>query len=762
MPEPKASVLIQLIDKTSKPLNAIRGKLKAFGSGVVSVATKVTALGAGMAGLGGVFLSAAGKVEQWRVRFETMAGSAEKGQKTLEDLTELASKSPFDMPQVVEGAARLNAMGFEADELTDRMRMLGDITAGVGTEKMPQLVLAFGQVKTAGKLTGQELRQFNEAGVDLLGGLAENLGKTKAEIKDMVSEGKIGFDDVDQTLKNMTSSGGQFFGLMDKLSGTFLGKVSNIKDNLFQMSVAIGDELLPEVSKLTDGVADFTENEKNIIKISGRIQDVILFVKSLIVWFKNAGDTITQWYLVSENAVNNLKLGFENLWLAIELGLQSFVTGSVETINGWINTIIGGVNKITSRFGKSFDEIDLKQTQFYKNMMAVSDESVNHIEDSIDSLTEKQKENQRKILELEVDKTKRVNDLNDHILEKAEENAAKRAEAEKKANEEIIESSAEAASETENSFIDAFLSMASSGMSSIGAIKKGMDEIKKHAKDAAELLDSLIFGGSLEDKVLKAERDFARKKRDIEKEFARGEIGSAERLKQLRDATEDYTDKISDLREESLEASKVKVSDVLDPAKAAARITDANNSLSRTKYILNDIKTDAQDYHATMKGVVSEVEREQEAKEAAEKAAREAEKAAREETRRYEAQQRLIDGNIQKLDRYTTKKEDILLGLSRGISDLGPGAEAADYQRLALSAARGIQDLSIGLSRSGIDVGATESTADDTLIMSIAKTLQDLNKQLSNLSVNVDVSQVSAGLTKTIDQYQTLNEKGRI
>ena len=117
-------------------------------------------------------------MEQWRMAFETMLGSADLAGKKLKELSDFAIKTPFDLPQVVEGAKRLLAYNVEADKLIPTFKMLGDIAAGVGREKLPNLILAFGQVKAATKLTGAELRQFSEAGVPLLQALVDQANET--------------------------------------------------------------------------------------------------------------------------------------------------------------------------------------------------------------------------------------------------------------------------------------------------------------------------------------------------------------------------------------------------------------------------------------------------------------------------------------------------------------------------------------------------------------------------------------------------------
>ena len=57
-----------------------------------------------------------GKFESWRLSFDTMLGSAEKGSKLMKEVSDFARKTPFDLPQVVEGSKQLLAMGSSADE----------------------------------------------------------------------------------------------------------------------------------------------------------------------------------------------------------------------------------------------------------------------------------------------------------------------------------------------------------------------------------------------------------------------------------------------------------------------------------------------------------------------------------------------------------------------------------------------------------------------------------------------------------------------
>ena len=71
---------------------------------------------------------------------------------------------------------------------------------------MSRLALNYGQVITQGHLTGRELRDFQVNGVPILEALSESLGKTKSEIKDMISSGEISANDVTRAFDVMTSA----------------------------------------------------------------------------------------------------------------------------------------------------------------------------------------------------------------------------------------------------------------------------------------------------------------------------------------------------------------------------------------------------------------------------------------------------------------------------------------------------------------------------------------------------------------------------
>lgn len=199
--------------------------------------------------LGESALKASSDAEMLTIALETMLGSKEKAEKLKAEIIDLVAKSPLELEQANEVSKRLLAMGFEAEQIVPTLKMLGNIASGVGIEKLPQLTLALGQVKAATKLTGNELRQFTEAGVPLLDELSKIMKKPVAEIQKMVSDGKIGYAQVEQAMRNMTTEGGRFNNLMEKQSQTLQGQWSTFKDNFTQNVLIPLGNALSEMAK---------------------------------------------------------------------------------------------------------------------------------------------------------------------------------------------------------------------------------------------------------------------------------------------------------------------------------------------------------------------------------------------------------------------------------------------------------------------------------------------------------------------------------
>ena len=204
--------------------------------------------------------------QQLEISFGTMLKSKEKANELMAQLTDLAAKTPFGLQEVSEGAKRLLAFQVPAEEVTETLRRMGDVAAGLGVP-MGQLIHVYGQVKAQGKLMTNDLYQFMNAGIPIIAELSKVVGKSETEIKDMVSAGKIGFPEVQAVIKNMTSEGGLFFHLRAEQSKSLGGQISHLQDNFDQMLNEIGKASEGVVSGAISGVAYLVENYQTLGKI---------------------------------------------------------------------------------------------------------------------------------------------------------------------------------------------------------------------------------------------------------------------------------------------------------------------------------------------------------------------------------------------------------------------------------------------------------------------------------------------------------------
>lgn len=266
--ESTLSIVVRLKDEASKGFDSLTSKMNSFASKNSDMvnSSKIFAVGIGgvataLGGLGYSAIKAAGDMEQTRVSFTTMLGSADKANNLIKDLIQFAKTTPFELTGLETATKQLLAYGFTQEEIIPNLKALGNIASGVGMDKLPNLILAFGQVKAATHLTGMELRQFTEAGVPLLDQLSKEFSKPVSEIQKMVSAGEIGFPAVQKALMSLTTEGGRFNNLMENQSKTLGGMISNLQDAWNIFLTQEGAKLLDWAKLFVSFLIDVVQNK---------------------------------------------------------------------------------------------------------------------------------------------------------------------------------------------------------------------------------------------------------------------------------------------------------------------------------------------------------------------------------------------------------------------------------------------------------------------------------------------------------------------
>lgn len=223
-------------------------------------------VGISLAGLVKQIAQTRGEFQQLEVAFTTLLQSKEKADALMSQMVDLAAKTPFDLQGVASGARQLLAYGFAAEDITDTLTRLGNVAAGLGLN-LQDLTWLYGTTAVQGRLYTRDVMQFQSRGIDLAGELATQLGKTRAEINQMVTDGKIGFPEVQKAIESMTNEGGKFYNLMQEQSKTITGLISNLGDALDTMFNDIGKSQEGVIAGVLQGTISLVENYQKVLDV---------------------------------------------------------------------------------------------------------------------------------------------------------------------------------------------------------------------------------------------------------------------------------------------------------------------------------------------------------------------------------------------------------------------------------------------------------------------------------------------------------------
>ena len=233
----KLNAQVERINRGYQSQSRILNELKGIALGYLSIH------GAGQ--LLSSLVRVTGEFELQKTTLAAMLGDLNKAEGIITRIQGLAVESPFQFKELTTYAKQLSAFSVPAQELYDTTKMLADISAGLGVG-MDRIVLAYGQVRSAAFLRGQEVRQFTEAGIPILDELAKQFSELEGravstgEVFDKISARLVPFEMVAKVFKDMTSEGGKFYNMQEVQAETLRGKISNLKDAYEVMLNEIG------------------------------------------------------------------------------------------------------------------------------------------------------------------------------------------------------------------------------------------------------------------------------------------------------------------------------------------------------------------------------------------------------------------------------------------------------------------------------------------------------------------------------------------
>ena len=368
----------------------------------------------------------ASNFESLQVRLVALKGSTEEGAKAFNEFTKIAATTPFQVQNVVEAGATLEAFGVSSE---DSLKSIADLAAFMGTD-IVDASAAFGRAFAGGAGAADILRER---------GILQII-KDAEGIDDL---SKLTLPQFREALERaMTDPDGKIAGATDLLAQTFSGKISNMQDSIDNLQNAIGSQFLGglgdvamKVGEVAREIGTFVENLSDdnlddikdfgltigtlagaygLLNISVMIGNAALGLFSkrvavILVAFEAVNTVIKNLSLVQEKTLE-ARIAFNEFLLEQEQRTPNLIAGTTESIQASINQFKGQLDEVRAlNEGISFEK------GVFASMLFGDDETVDadKIKEDIETVTNA------------------VTDATDQVIAAEEDNQDKKKETEK-------------------------------------------------------------------------------------------------------------------------------------------------------------------------------------------------------------------------------------------------------------------------------------------------------------------------------------------
>lgn len=316
---------------------SMNAKLDGIGAAVDSIASKFTGLGvvgftaiqAITKGLGNAAkelmgnvldpLIAGGKkrslaIEQAKFQFKGLGMNVEKA---MDSSLKAVKGTAFGLDEAATAAAMFGASGIKAGKnMTSALRGIAGVAAMSGSG-FADIADVFTKVAGQGRLMGDDLNRLASRGVNAAATLGKSMGKTEAEIRAMVSKGKISFKmfaaGMDEAFgKHATKASETYTGALSNLRAAFARIGARYFTNQFEALRRVFNGLTPVIDKIAEALAplsdllgklmidnakrfakflktlDFKDANKKIEPLLGALEDINVAAKVIFSGLKNA------------------------------------------------------------------------------------------------------------------------------------------------------------------------------------------------------------------------------------------------------------------------------------------------------------------------------------------------------------------------------------------------------------------------------------------------------------------------------------------
>jgi hypothetical protein len=357
----KMSGAIASTGKLDSKMSGLNSKMKGIGT-TIAAAFSVGAV----VSFGKAVLDSLVNYEYFSASLRTLMHQDVSAAKALEgQLVSLAKNTPFSLVEIQDATKQLLAYGFAGGEVVGNIKMLGDVASGL---KIPfhDIAYLYGTLKTQGRAFAKDIYQFTGRGIPIVKELAKQFGVADSQVMGLVSDGKVGFPQIEKAFQSMTKEGGMFFNMMDTQTKTVGGQLSALGDNYEQLKVNIGKSQTGIIASTTTMLNTLTGAFSSFFAQANQMEENFTrFGAQQLGYFEK------QYMILKSMITGSYKNGLDGDILTYDKTLQSVLANSQESVSNAKNNIVQLFRQIAEEAGK-FKSGEISQKEYNRRKASLA------------------------------------------------------------------------------------------------------------------------------------------------------------------------------------------------------------------------------------------------------------------------------------------------------------------------------------------------------------------------------------------------------
>ena len=254
------SKLTEAFKSTHPPVDALPGKIGAIGGALAAVAGPMAMFKGGFDRLM--------NIQKAEIMFKNVGLSAQETSDYMAHLTDQITGTSVSLGDASKYAAMFAQSGVEMgkpmDDTISAFTNLAAAAEGSGVDVGRVLQ----QISAQGKVSGEDLMQFSDAGINAAQYLADSMGMSVADVRKAVSDGKVSFTDFTTAVNSGMGS------FAKEMGETLPAKMANFKTSVSNLGAAILEPLIgPFTTFVEVATTAFKEATKPVKAFFGAVQD---------------------------------------------------------------------------------------------------------------------------------------------------------------------------------------------------------------------------------------------------------------------------------------------------------------------------------------------------------------------------------------------------------------------------------------------------------------------------------------------------------